>query len=170
MNLLQYGCQCQIMTETSFGQRECLSEKILLRGKFARFSNGSFNTVFINEWSKDRLDEACVKWHQCRKCISMDEDLTIGQGKLKNMHIIPGFSIFKAVHKSWAFEGQKKRNCSPKNDLYQIGVNVDTGELSCQLSSKSCPQWIAMYRMHHSKIQFSSATTKIQNNDKNFNF
>jgi len=35
MNLLQYGCQCQIMTETSFGQRECLSEKILLRGKFA---------------------------------------------------------------------------------------------------------------------------------------
>jgi hypothetical protein len=83
MNLLQYGCQCQIMTETSFGQ------------------------------SKDRLDEACVKWHQCRKCISMDEDLTIGQG-------------------------QKKRNCSPKNDLYQIGVNVDTGELSCQLLESQC--------------------------------
>ena len=30
MNLLQYGCQCQIMTETSFGQRKCLSENFHL--------------------------------------------------------------------------------------------------------------------------------------------
>ena len=28
------------------------------------------------------------------------------------------------------------RNCNPKTDKYQIGVNVDTGDLSCQLSRK----------------------------------
>ena len=77
MNLMAYGCQCQIMSESSFGQ------------------------------SKDELDKVCIGWHQCRKCVSIDNQLLIGS-----------------------------RNCDPKSDKYQIGVNVDTGDLSCQLSGK----------------------------------
>jgi len=79
MNLMAYGCQCQIMSESSFGQ------------------------------SKDELDKVCIGWHQCRKCVSIDNELLIGS-----------------------------RNCNPKSDKYQIGVNVDTGDLSCQLSETAC--------------------------------
>merc|ERR1712176_517154 len=77
--LMQYGCQCQILTESSFGK------------------------------SKDELDKACVGWHQCRKCVSIDENL---------------------------FKNDKK--CNPKLDMYQIGVNTDTGELSCELAANAC--------------------------------
>ena len=75
---MAYGCQCQIMSESSFGQ------------------------------SKDELDKVCIQWHQCRKCVSIDQQLLMTGG----------------------------RNCNPKTDKYQIGVNVDTGDLSCQLSRK----------------------------------
>ena len=44
MNLMAYGCQCQIMSESSFGQ------------------------------SKDELDKVCIQWHQCRKCVSIDQE------------------------------------------------------------------------------------------------
>ena len=77
MDLMNYGCQCQLMSESSFGQ------------------------------SKDELDKACIAWHQCRKCVSIDQDLLLDD-----------------------------RNCDPKHDLYQIGVNTETDELSCDLSSE----------------------------------
>ena len=48
MNLLQYGCQCQIMTETSFGQRKYLSENFHLTCSVHEISLQFQNITFIS--------------------------------------------------------------------------------------------------------------------------
>jgi len=73
IELLQYGCQCQITTNSSVGA------------------------------SQDVLDESCVEWHQCRTCVMIEQNL-----------------------------------CDPKSSMYEVGVNVTSKALSCDLTESYC--------------------------------
>ena len=62
-----------------------IKDKIIVKKKTPekdnfRLNRGQFQSFSEFFESKDILDDICVNWHQCRKCVSMDTDLNVEQG------------------------------------------------------------------------------------------
>jgi len=85
LHLLQYGCQCQIMTDASLGV------------------------------AKDSLDESCVGWHQCRTCIKMSTALMTQDEICDPMHSMYPIGVNTTDQSlSCELAGQIRNHLNPK--------------------------------------------------------